>query len=360
MKKYIFCNFFILLSIIIKAQIVPVKYAPEKYIVYKTDDCIRLDGILNEDAWKKALWTHKFVDIEGDLKPNPKYLSRVKMLWDENYLYFAAYLEEAHVWATLTERESVIFYDNDFEIFIDPDGDTHNYMEFEINALGTEWDLFLCKPYRDLCAADNSWNFEGLKSKVKIYGTLNNPTDIDSCWTIEIAIPWKSMIKYSETKKIPVSGEQWRINFSRVEWDFQLVNGIYIRKRNSEGKILPEHNWVWSPQGVIAMHRPETWGFIQFSDNYCGTENVAFIDKKEDLIKWRLRNIYYLQKEFYKKNKFYTDNLDNLLSINKNIDFTHQKFIIEANKSGYKAHIQINDSTFWYIQQDGKVYKIIK
>ena len=50
---------------------------------------------------------------------------------------------------TLTEHDSVIFQDNDFEVFIDPDGDNHNYYEIEINALNTEWDLRLPKPYRD-------------------------------------------------------------------------------------------------------------------------------------------------------------------------------------------------------------------
>ena len=27
-----------------------------------------------------------------------------------------------------------------------------------------------------------------------------------------------------------------------------------------------EDNWVWSPQGEIAMHLPERWGFLQFSE----------------------------------------------------------------------------------------------
>ena len=71
------------------------------------------------------------------------------MLWDDTYLYVGALLEEPHVWATLTQHDSVIFHDNDFEVFIDPDGDNHEYCEIEINALNTEWDLFLNKPYRD-------------------------------------------------------------------------------------------------------------------------------------------------------------------------------------------------------------------
>ena len=104
-----------------------IKYDPKTYVCYRTTNAVILDGKITEKAWESAPWTDSFVDIEGDLKPKPYHDTRVKMLWDENYFYFAALLEEPHVWATITERDEVIFKDNDFEIFLDPDGDTHNY-----------------------------------------------------------------------------------------------------------------------------------------------------------------------------------------------------------------------------------------
>ena len=50
------------------------------------------------------------------------------MLWDDTYFYVAAHLEEPHVWGTLTKHDTVIFQDNDFEIFIDPDGDNQRVL----------------------------------------------------------------------------------------------------------------------------------------------------------------------------------------------------------------------------------------
>jgi hypothetical protein len=44
----------------------------------------------------------------------------MKMLWDDDALYVGAWLEEPQVVATLTEKNSVIFHDNDFEVFINP------------------------------------------------------------------------------------------------------------------------------------------------------------------------------------------------------------------------------------------------
>ena len=126
-----------------------IKYEPETYVCYKATKPILVDGKLDDPVWAEIDFTNSFVDIEGSLKPKPFYDTKVKMTWDENYFYFGAVMEEPHVWGSITARDAVIFKDNDFEIFLDPDGDTHNYYELEVNVLETEWDLLLLKPYHD-------------------------------------------------------------------------------------------------------------------------------------------------------------------------------------------------------------------
>ena len=148
---------------------------PKRYACRRAPSAIRVDGRLNDAAWKHAAWTDAFVDIQGASQPQPRFRTRAKMLWDDEYLYIGAELEEPHVWATLTEHDSVIFRDNDFEVFLNPSGDGRNYFEFEINALNTGWDLFLPKPYREGGKADNSWDIPGLRTAVAVNGTLNDP-----------------------------------------------------------------------------------------------------------------------------------------------------------------------------------------
>ena len=97
-----------------------IKFNPKHYLCLKTSEEMNIDGNPNESSWQNAEWTDYFVDIQGDLKPPPEFKTHVKMLWDEKYFYFFAELQEPHIWATLTERDAVIYYDNDFEIFIDP------------------------------------------------------------------------------------------------------------------------------------------------------------------------------------------------------------------------------------------------
>jgi hypothetical protein len=226
---------------------------------------VQINGDITKDAWKNAKWTDDFVDIEGNLKPLPPFRTRVKMMWDDQYFYFAAEMEEPHVWATLTQRDSVIFHDNDFEIFLNPSNDTTNYYEFEINALNTVWDLLLRKPYREGGSADNSFCIEGLKSAVKVHGTVNDPRDADKGWDVEVAMPWKAFTAHTKTPGPPKPGDSWKVNFSRVEWDTNLVGGTdtapgtYVKVEGAK-----EHNWVWSPMGLIDMHLPERWGNVKF------------------------------------------------------------------------------------------------
>jgi hypothetical protein len=220
-----------------------------------------LDGCLNKHPWTNCEWSDDFVDIEGDVKPTPRHRTRMKMFWAEDGLYIGAEMEEPHLWATLTEHDSVIFHDNDFEVFIDPDNDALAYAELEINALNTTWDLLLIRPYREQGRGVDGWEIQGLRTAVKLEGTLNDPTDTDQGWSVEIHIPWHALWEISKGEVPPHTGDQWKINFSRVQWHLDIVDGKYVKRPG-----LPEDNWVWSPQGVVDMHQPERWGLIEFVD----------------------------------------------------------------------------------------------
>jgi hypothetical protein len=231
---------------------------PKQYECHRVGTALKIDGRLNDAAWNKAPWSDAFIDIVGADQPAPRFRTRMKMLWDDEYLYIAAELEEPDVWATLTVHDAVIFNDNDFEVFLNPTGDTLKYFEFEINALNTGWDLFLDKPYAKGGNADNGWEMPGYKSAVAVEGTLNDPRDRDKGWSVELALPWSAFVERSG-KGRPKDGDSWRMNFSRVEWQVRVVDGKYQKVPG-----LKEDNWVWSPQGVVSMHVPEKWGVVRF------------------------------------------------------------------------------------------------
>ena len=169
-----------------------------------------------------APWTEPFVDIEGDGRPRRASAPARRCCGTTSIFYVAAEMEEPDVWGTLTERDSVIFHDNDFEVFIDPDGDTHDYYELEINALGTAWDLMLLRPYRDGGPAIDAWDIAGLKAAVHVRGTLNRPGDrgrwLDGRDRDAVEDPARGGARAGSRRS---AGDQWRVNFSRVEWQVE-------------------------------------------------------------------------------------------------------------------------------------------
>ena len=136
---------------------------PRSYAYFRTEGKMRIDGRLDEAAWQRAVPTAPFVDIRGEGYPEPVKKTSVRMLWDDRNLYIGAELEEDDIVARLTQRDTIIYHDNDFEVFIDPDGDGQHYFEIENNARGVVFDLMLDKPYRSGGSFFIPWNCEGLQ-----------------------------------------------------------------------------------------------------------------------------------------------------------------------------------------------------
>ena len=84
------------------AQSITEKYArfltePHGYVAYRTVDKITVDGVMDEKSWQNAPETELFMDISGEGFPAPRYATRAKMLWDDDYLYVSAVMEEPNV-----------------------------------------------------------------------------------------------------------------------------------------------------------------------------------------------------------------------------------------------------------------------
>jgi cellulose/xylan binding protein with CBM9 domain len=332
-------------------------FAPKRYIAYRAPSWLAIDGKLDEAAWAAAPWTDAFVDIEGDKRPRPRFRTRAKMLWDDERFYVAADMEEPDVWGTLTERDSVIFRDNDFEVFLDPDGDTHAYYELEVNALATPWDLMLIKPYRDGGPAINGWNIAGLQAAVDVRGTINKPGDRDEGWSVEIAMPWTTLKEAAPDHKPPREGDQWRINFSRVEWDVDAARGKYTKRLKPGSKDpLPEHNWVWSPQGAVNMHMPERWGFVQFSGLDAGTGSDSFTEDPNEGVVWALRRLYYRQRRFRETSGQYATTLSALPGSPISVDNLTFRPVLQATPSQYEITANGFNGVTAHIREDGRVW----
>jgi hypothetical protein len=318
---------------------------PRSYIVPYAEKGPKVDGDLNDEVWQLAPWSEPFVDIEGAKKSAPRYRTRAKMVWSDSCLYIAAELEEPHLWANLKQHDAIIYHDNDFEVFIAPGNDTHHYFEIEVNAYNTVLDLFMVKPYRNGGKAMLSYNTSGLQTAIGVKGTINNPLDKDTGWVVEMAIPF-SAIYLGNHWRSPQEGALWRVNFSRVQWDTEVVIGTYSKKKGTDGKPLPENNWVWSPQGVINMHYPERWGYLLFAKD--SLRKTAFVLPKDEKRKKYLWLLYYKQKAFFSKNSIYAASLQDLglQEDQVQIDGTINRLRMEATSRQFSVSISDSKTTF--------------
>jgi len=263
------------------------------YTCRRAAEELKIDGFLNEAAWQASEKSPRFVDMVTG-KPG-LYETRAALLWDNDYLYAGFWIEEPQVRAELAERDSLIFLENDVELFIDG-GDC--YYEFEINALGTIYEVFFiwqdAYPGRfdgaefDLLSrralsfagdydrqassfwrgthprgarwAFLDWDFPGLKSAVQVEGKINDDGVIDKGWTVELALPWEGMKWLANGRPLPpADGDIWRIFMGRFE---KLEPGGI--------EIQPHPAWVWNKHGVYDTHIPECFTAVHFSDQYTG------------------------------------------------------------------------------------------
>lgn len=312
---------------------------PRQYVAYHLEGTSppTFDGNLSEPVWAAVGFTERFVDISTTTLP--KFSTNVKIRWDSDNLYVAALLEDEAVWSNISStchclnatQDQVIFHDNDFEIFVDADGSTHYYKEFEMNAANATWDLCLNKAYNDggyenssRVFGINGWDYPlpvGRKGSLQsgtalLGGALNDPTIPTYGWSAEAALPLATLIQNTSATIPPSAGDIWRINFSRVEYAVAVVSGKYWKEPACQSCPVPgaanEDNWVWSPQGSIAMHLPEKWGLLQFARGAVNATSTI------QYTQWPVRalaaEIYYAQHAYASAHQgAYTTNPNDLL-----------------------------------------------
>lgn len=141
----------------------------------------------------------------------------------------------------------------------------------------------------------------------------------------------------------PRDGDQWRINFSRVQWRHEVKDGKYQKVKGTK-----EDNWVWSPQGVINMHRPETWGYLQFSTARPGTAKLR--PDATGASRHLLHQIYYAQKAFHKKRGRWARSLKEL-GMNE-IERAKGAIRLEVTSSGFEVSMAVGKGMRLSIRED--------
>jgi hypothetical protein len=180
-------------------------------------DRVNVDGILDDKAWAKAQKLTDFAVFWQGRKPATATTAR--LLWDNQYLYFCAEMEDHDLFALTREANGRTWEDDVFEIFLKPSVKERAYYEFQVNALNTPLELYLpsrgAGGYRRFADEPSL----GLESAVKLRGTLNKWTDKDQGWTVEGRIPWTA---FKATGGRPKPGDKWKFALCRYDYSVYL------------------------------------------------------------------------------------------------------------------------------------------
>ena len=249
------------------------------YTCHRSDAPIQIDGDLDKAVWERAPRTERFGALSSG---NPGFFdTRAAMLWDERALYVAFWLEERDVYSTGNERTGLTWLDNTAELYIagpdayytlaiTPDerrsemffiwkdayrrGGCYDSEEFNLarqkpmvfggdsaphHPRGMRWGFF-------------DWAFPGLEIAVRVDGTLNERSDIDRGWRVEIALPWRGIERLC-AGPLPPSSTALSIALARCQM---------VEHRASSFAA------IWTPFAMPegGLHMPEHYGPIQFSE----------------------------------------------------------------------------------------------
>lgn len=192
--------------------------------------CKRTPAPIKVDGRREALWDYGIAVTRFFVPPRctePLSKTEVTCLWDDKALYVLFQAQDKDVWSDLLERDASTYLNDVLEFFIaygDSD-DKLQYVNFEINALGTIYDAYSPRwKLRNMGQRWKHWNCLDLKVAVTVQGTLNDYRDEDQGWTLEMAIPFASL-PWMQERAQPRVGEEWRAHFARGDYSVYLPEG---------------------------------------------------------------------------------------------------------------------------------------
>jgi hypothetical protein len=227
----------------VEKKIIPVPSIIASY----SEEKITIDGIIIEPVWQKTQSVVLRENKTGNPLTDSTYLTEVKTLYDLNFLYISFLCNDPDIWGKFTRHDQHLWTEEAVEVFIDTDTVPITYVEIEVSPNNVLFDSYIVDPVNIDIEATKKFDLADIKTAVSIKGSVNDVTDEDRQWSVEIAIPLNELV--DENYMIIPGRTEWRINFYRIE-----------RARTGESV-----GYAWSPTGA-RFHKPSVFGVLKFAD----------------------------------------------------------------------------------------------
>jgi len=244
-----------------------------RYEIRRIDDPVVVDGQLHEFSWKNCKPMRGFRLPDGQLTPVAK--TTAKMLWDDDHLYVSVHCEDQDLFATKAEKDADLWEEDVIELFLAVPNKPKYFVEFEVTPKGTMMDIFNLRPFHGVV----NWDCRGWKAAVFTEGTLDDRTDEDQSWTLEMSIPLLSVYaqpflpeRAAEKEKVWQARKTKRPEEPEVKFNFRPEPGEIWRGNLFRIDSEKDH-WeyqAWSPPMVQGFHVPARFGEFIFSDKTAG------------------------------------------------------------------------------------------
>ena len=202
------------------------------YEVARVDQPIQIDGRLDEKAWKEAKPVGDFVNNRDGTPSNIK--TEARILYSDKFIFFAFRAVDSNIWSTFKRRDEHLWLEEVVEVFLQASAQPPNYIELEVNPLGTMLDIYLLDTRKPI--PYESWNSKGLKWAVQVDGSVDG-RDGDREWTCEIALPFVDVV--TAPNNPPKPGDRWRMNLFRVERKPAVAEVAWSPTLQDDFHVLP-------------------------------------------------------------------------------------------------------------------------
>ncbi len=246
-------------------------------------ESVKVDGVLDEAAWKTATATGDFKLADGKA---PKSRTRLLVMRDDKTLYIAVECFEspetlASLKAGVLEHDGGVWNDDDVEVFIDPTGERRTHYQVIVNSRGTTFDAYHDVPGE---APETKWE-PRYASAVKV-----GPES----WVAEFAFP---LDMFDQGGK---SSTEWGFNVTRFRSkadEYVFWSPVADGHANQPGQFgrlcgMPEGFGIPAkpvavPEGTMGLP-PETGGDSAGADwpHFLGPDRNGWSPEKGLLRKW--------------------------------------------------------------------------
>jgi hypothetical protein len=211
----------------------------------------KIDGVLDDEVWKRAVPIRKFYVYQ-------RYGERVDiatayLAWDKDNLYYAIDVKDKDLYAVEKEDDKRLNNGDVAELFVKPTGYHLDFYEFEFNFWNAFWYIHYISRGGGGETRFTETSHPGIIVRSTHRGTINDWSDVDEGYTIEVAIPLKTFERAAPGG--PKPGDRWKFNVAGYDFSCYREDTLLFTTCDGNTKGFAEYE-IYPEMVFLAPDQP--------------------------------------------------------------------------------------------------------